>query len=56
MGITLAGIAYNAVLIHNNTHPSFSGFVANCVWATYNLYQLNSFIRAAYWKGEDVKV
>lgn len=53
IGITLAGIIYNSVLIYNNTHPSFSGFVANCVWATFNLYQLNAFVRAAYWKGED---
>jgi cellulose synthase (UDP-forming) len=50
VGITLAGIAYNAFLIQQNIHPSFSGFVANCIWGGFNIYQLNAFIRAAHWK------
>jgi len=50
IAITLAGVAYNGVLIMNNTHPSFSGFVANCVWGGYNIYQLNAYVRAAHWR------
>lgn len=50
VAITLAGLAYNGYLIYNNTHPSYSAFTANCFWVVYNLYQLNPFIRAAYWK------
>jgi cellulose synthase (UDP-forming) len=46
--LTFIGIIFNTVLIINETHPSYSAFAANTIWAFYNLYQLNPMIRAAF--------
>jgi len=41
------GLSYNVVLLLNNTHPSYSAFLANTVWAVYNGYLISPMIRAA---------
>jgi cellulose synthase (UDP-forming) len=45
---TIAGACYNGFLIVQGTHPSYAAFAANTIWATYNLYQVNPIIRAAF--------
>lgn len=45
--LTVAGFIYNSVLIAKNLHPSYSAFVANTLWAVYNIYQMNPIIRAS---------
>jgi len=52
IGITLAGMIYNFALALNGQHPSYSAFTANCIWGTYNIYQLSAFVRAGLWKNE----
>lgn len=51
IGITVAGLIYNLVLVARGVHPSYSAFTANCIWGTYNIYQLSAFVRAGMWKG-----
>jgi cellulose synthase (UDP-forming) len=48
--LTLLGIMYNTALIIKGIHPSYSGFTVNVIWGLINIYQLNAFIRAAFWK------
>ena len=48
--LTIAGFAYNLVLVIKNLHPSYSAFFANSVWAMYNIYLLNPIIRTAFKK------
>jgi len=48
--LTLAGLAYNLVLVSKNIHPSYSAFFANTIWALYNIYQMNPIIRTAFKK------
>jgi cellulose synthase (UDP-forming) len=50
VALTISGLLYNCYLIINNLHPSLSAFWANNIWATYNIYQLNPIIRAAFIK------
>lgn len=52
VGLTLIGILYNLYLIYMEIHPSYSAFFANCVWGSYNAFQLSAFVRAAYWKNK----
>ncbi len=48
--LTLIGFSYNCYLLYNNQHPSVSAFVANNIWAVYNIYQLSPIIRASFIK------
>ncbi len=50
VALTLLGILYNTYLIFKGVHPSYSGFTVNVIWGFINIYQLNAFIRAAFWK------
>jgi cellulose synthase (UDP-forming) len=50
IGLTLAGIIYNIILIIANRHPTPSGFTANTFWCLFNIISLSIMIRAAYWK------
>ena len=52
VALTLLGILYNTFLIFKGVHPSYSGFTVNVIWGLINIYQLNAFIRAAFWKSE----
>lgn len=54
--ITLVGMFYNAVLIAKGIHPSYSAFVANVIWAFFNIYQMSPFIRAAFWKPSNIEL
>lgn len=54
MGLTLAGILYNAFLVVQGTHPTTSGFAANTFWCIFNFVSLSIMIRAAYWKPAEV--
>lgn len=47
---TIAGFAYNLILVIKNLHPSYSAFFANTIWAIYNIYQLSPIIRTAFKK------
>jgi cellulose synthase (UDP-forming) len=53
IAITLAGMAYNGWLIWKGTHPSYSGFAANALWALFNFYNMGIIVVAAFWKGGD---
>lgn len=53
IGLTLAGIAYNVVLLTMGHHPLASGFAANTFWSIFNIIALSVIIRAAYWKPTD---
>lgn len=50
IGLTLAGIGYNAFLVVLGIHPTPSGFAANTFWCLFNIGSLSIMIRAAYWK------
>ena len=52
IAITLSGMVYNFVLALKGEHPSYSAFTANCIWGTYNIYQLSAFVSAGMWKGK----
>ncbi len=45
--LTIAGFGYNLYLIFLNDHPSYSAFVANNIWAVYNMYQISPIIMGA---------
>jgi cellulose synthase (UDP-forming) len=51
--LTLVGMIYNSVLVFKNTHPSYSAFVANTIWASYNVYQISPIIFAALKKNKE---
>jgi cellulose synthase (UDP-forming) len=55
IGLTLLGIAYNAVLVYMDRHPTPSGFAANTFWCIFNIISLSIMIRAAYWKSEEAE-
>lgn len=44
------GFIYNLFLFYSNQHPSISAFIANNIWAFYNVYQLSPIIRASFIK------
>lgn len=50
IGLSLAGIAYNIVLLKLGYHPTVSGFAANAFWCLFNMTALGIMVRAAYWK------
>ncbi|MGI8893783.1 MAG: glycosyltransferase family 2 protein, partial [Bacteroidia bacterium] len=50
IALTLIGLIYNGILIINETHPSYSAFFANTLWASYNIYLINPIVRAAFIK------
>jgi cellulose synthase (UDP-forming) len=52
IGLTIAGIVYNAFLVLQGTHPTTSGFAANTFWCLFNIGSLSIMIRAAYWRPE----
>ncbi|MGZ3901707.1 MAG: glycosyltransferase, partial [Bacteroidia bacterium] len=53
IGLTIFGIAFNAVLLYLGKHPTPSGFAANSFWCIFNIISLSIMIRAAYWKSAD---
>jgi cellulose synthase (UDP-forming) len=55
IGLTIIGIAFNAVLVYFGKHPTPSGFAANSFWCIFNIISLSIMIRAAYWKPEEEK-
>jgi cellulose synthase (UDP-forming) len=50
ISLTIIGFIYNLFLVYSNQHPSISAFVANNIWAAYNIYQLSPIIRASFIK------
>nr|MBS0037602.1 glycosyltransferase [Saprospiraceae bacterium] len=46
--LTVAGFVWNIYLVQQGTHPSYSAFFANSMWALYNIYHLNPIIRATF--------
>lgn len=50
--LTLAGFFWNLYLIQAGQHPSYSAFVANSMWAFYNIYHLNPILRATFHKAK----
>ena len=48
--LTLIGFSYNLILFYYHQHPSVSAFIANNIWASYNIYQLSPIIRASFIK------
>lgn len=50
IGLTVAGIVYNSILLACDRHPTPSGFAANSFWCLFNIVSLSVMIRAAYWK------
>jgi cellulose synthase (UDP-forming) len=50
IGLTVAGIIYNSILLAYDMHPSPSGFAANAFWCIFNIIALSIMVRAAYWR------
>jgi len=48
--LSLAGIAYNSILLAIGHHPGVAGFAANVFWCMFNISALSIMIRASYWK------
>jgi cellulose synthase (UDP-forming) len=52
IGLTIAGMIYNIVLVALDMHPTLSGFISNTLWSLFNIYSLSVMVRAAYWEEE----
>lgn len=50
IALTLIGIAYNAVVLYFDRHPTPSGFAANTFWCFFNIISLSIMVRAARWE------
>lgn len=53
IGLSVAGILYNIILLIIGVHPTPSGFAANAFWCIFNIIDLSIMIRAARWQPLD---